>query len=57
MQKKLWTLQIVDEINTKREKLNKRVIGGIDSEVVALSQELDELITVYARHQLAILKN
>lgn len=49
-------IQIRECINKKRYELNNRVLQGIDSDVIALSQELDELITIYTEYQLDLLK-
>lgn len=49
-------IQIRECINKKRYELNNRVLHGIDSDVIALSQELDELITIYTEYQLDLLK-
>lgn len=48
--------QLKEVINKKRYELNNRVLEGIDSDVIALSQELDELITIYTKHQLDLFK-
>ncbi len=39
-------------INERRDILNKRVLKGIDDEVIILSQELDILIEKYMKNQL-----
>lgn len=49
-------IQIRECINKKRYELNNRVLQGIDRDVIALSQELDELITIYTEYQLDLLK-
>lgn len=40
------------KINERRDTLNKRVLEGINDEVVILSQELDLLIQKYVKNQL-----
>ncbi len=49
-------IQIKKDINNKRYELNNRILEGIDSDVIALSQELDELITAYTKYQFELLK-
>lgn len=39
-------------INERRDILNKRVLKGINDEVIILSQELDILIEKYMKNQL-----
>ncbi|TJX14019.1 aspartyl-phosphate phosphatase Spo0E family protein [Tissierella creatinini] len=48
--------QVNEEINRKRNELNKRVLEGIDEKVIVLSQELDQLINIYTRYQIELIK-
>ncbi len=56
MQKHLEISIIKYNINQKRDELNRRVLDGVDSEVITLSQELDELITIYTKYQIESIK-
>ncbi|WFA10275.1 aspartyl-phosphate phosphatase Spo0E family protein [Tissierella sp. Yu-01] len=47
---------IKEEINQKRENLNKLVNDGIDDKVIELSQELDMLISEYLMLEMILTK-
>ena len=54
-QKELY-FSLKEEINRKRESLNKLVNDGIDDEVIELSQELDILISKYLMLEMILTK-